>query len=271
MFQRITNKYHYSIILLRELVKTEFKLRYQGSALGYLWSLLKPLFLFVIMYGVFVYFLKVGHDVPHWPISMLFGLVLWNFFAELTNTGLTSVVDRGDVIRKINFPKYVIVFASGISAFINLLLSLIVLFIFMMIFGVDWSWGALVAPLFIIELFIFGMGVALILSTVYVKLRDINYIWEIIMQALFYGSAVIYPMSMVLKIKPILAKIMLLNPIAQSIQDARYFLISEQNMTMYTITHNLLYAAIPIIIALATFVLGAILFKKKSPYFAENI
>lgn len=110
---RISERYRYSIILLKELVITEFKLRYQGSILGYFWSLLKPLFLFVILYFVFVHFLRVGSDVPNWPIALLFGIVLWNFFSEITSNGVGAIVGRGDIIRKINFPKYVIVMASS--------------------------------------------------------------------------------------------------------------------------------------------------------------
>ena len=148
MLSNLYNKYHYSLILLRELVITEFKLRYQGSVLGYLWSLLKPLFLFVILYFVFVYFLKIGEGIPNWPVSMLLGIVLWNFFTEITSNGLNSIVSRGDVIRKINFPKYVIVLASSISALINLALNLIVIAIFMVVSGVDLSWSAILTPFY---------------------------------------------------------------------------------------------------------------------------
>ena len=150
MLEDIKARYRYSLLLMRELVITEFKLRYQGSVLGYLWSLLKPLFLFSILYFVFVHFLRIGSDIPDWPLAMLLGIVLWNFFGEITGGGLGSVVARGDVIRKINFPKYVIVVASSISAFINLLLNLVIIAIFMIITGVDLHWGALLAPLYIL-------------------------------------------------------------------------------------------------------------------------
>jgi ABC-2 type transport system permease protein len=157
MKPKLTAKYRYSVILLKELVITEFKLRYQNSVLGYLWSLLRPLFLFVVLYFVFIYFLKVGSDVPYWPIAMLFGIVMWNFFIEVTNNGLASVVSRGDVIRKINFPKYVIILSSSISAFINLAFNLAVLSVFMVIAGVNLTWTAVIAPLFIIEIFLFAL------------------------------------------------------------------------------------------------------------------
>ena len=271
MQSKFIKKYRYSLILLRELVITEFKLRYQGSTLGYLWSLLKPLFTFIILYLVFVYFLRIGSDIPHWPVALLLGIVLWNFFAEVTNNGLGAIVGRGDVIRKINFPKYVIVIASSISAFINLLLNLVVISVFMIISGVGLSVSALLSPLFILEIFIFAIGLALILSALYVRLRDLNYIWEIIMQALFYASAVIYPISIVLDQSTQIAKLILMNPVSQAIQDTRHVLINSNNPTLYTITDNWLWYLIPLAIVAVTAVFGIWIFKKRSPYFAENI
>lgn len=268
----LLQKYRYSLILLRELVVTEFKLRYQGSVLGYLWSLLRPLFLFVILYFIFVHFLKIGSDVPHWPVALLLGIVLWNFFAEVTGSGVTSVVTRGDVIRKINFPKYVIILAGSVSAFINLLLNLIVIAVFMIMDGVDLNWIALLSPVYIIEIFAFALGLSFILSAIYVKLRDINYIWEVIMQALFYASAVIYPISYIVKYSQGAAQLALLNPVAQAIQDIRHTLVSDQTPTLFTLSGgSFLISLIPIAIVVAVLVLGALFFKKQSPTFAENV
>lgn len=271
MVKSFKEKYRYSLILLRELVITEFKLRYQGSVLGYLWSVLKPLLMFSILYFVFVYFLRVGGDIPHWPVSMLLGIVLWTFFGEITNNGLGSIVGRGDMIRKINFPKYVIVLASSISAFINLLLNFLIIGVFMAISGVGLSWGSFMIIPYVLMLFTLGMGLAFILSAVYVKLRDLNYIWEIIMQAMFYGSAVIYPVAMILEQHASIAKLILLSPVVDAIQGARHFFIDSVNPTIYTATGNFWLALIPAIITIVIAVLGAWYFKKKSPYFAENI
>jgi len=265
-------KYRYSLVLLRELVITEFKLRYQGSVLGYLWSVLRPLFLFVILYFVFVYFLKIGEGVPHWPVALLLGIVLWNFFSEVTNNGVTSIVQRGDVIRKINFPKYVIILAGSVSALINLGINLLVIGVFMIINGVDIHWTSLWAPLFILEIFVFALGLSFILSAVFVRLRDINYIWEIIMQGLFYASAVIYPIAMVIERSPQLAQALLLNPVAQSIQDVRHLLISDANPTLYTLSGgNLLIAALPVVFVIGVLIFGAWFFRKRSPHFAEEV
>ncbi len=125
--------------ILREMVSTDFKVRYQGSALGYVWSLLKPLMLFAILYIVFTYIIPLGKDIAHYPVYLLTGIVLWNFFAETTLLGATSIVAKGDLIRKISIPRYLIVVASSLSALINLGLNMIVIVIFAIFNGVDFT------------------------------------------------------------------------------------------------------------------------------------
>jgi ABC-2 type transport system permease protein len=270
--KKIANKYRYSAILLKELVITEFKLRYQNSVLGYVWSLLRPLLLFVILYLVFVFFLKVGDDVPHWPVAMLLGIVLWNFFTEVTNQGVSSIVNRSDVIRKINFPKYVIVLSTSISALINLAINMVVILVFMVISKVDFSPYILLAPLFILELFVFALGIAFLLGALFVRFRDVNYIWEIIMQALFYASIVIYPVKLVIdKTSPQVAEFLMLNPVAQIIQDLRHVMVSRELPTLLSVSGNLFVASLPILFVIATFILGSAYFKKRSKYFAEEV
>ena len=117
--------------LLSELVRTDFKLRYQGSFLGYTWSLLRPFLLFLILYIVFAKFLRFGRDIEFFPIYLLLGIVLWTFFTDMTNQSLTAIVGRGDLIRKIRIPRWIIVLSSSVSALINLFLNLIVVLVFM--------------------------------------------------------------------------------------------------------------------------------------------
>src|SRR5947209_17057972 len=123
--------------LLSELVRTDIKLRYQGSVLGYAWSLLRPLLIFVILYVVFVKFLKLGTEIPHFPVYLLLGIVIWNFFNEMTMQSLGSIVGRGDLIRKIRIPRWLIVFSSSISALINLFLNLLIVIVFMFLNHLD--------------------------------------------------------------------------------------------------------------------------------------
>lgn len=257
-------------VLLRELVITDFKLRYQGSVLGYAWSLLKPLFLFAIMYVVFGELVKLG-TIEHYSVYLLFGIVLWTFFTEATNQGLVSIISRGDVIRKISFPKYIIVLSTTISALVNLALNLVIVAILMIFNGVHLHMSALLLPLFILEIYIFSLGLAFFLSALNVKYRDTSHIWEIIMQAAFYATPIIYPLSVVVAKSEFAAKLLMLNPIAQAIQDARYSLITHNSVTTWGIFHNIWYAMIPLIIVVIVFIVGVFYFKKHSKGFAEAI
>lgn len=153
-------------ILLGELVKTDFKLRYQGSVLGYLWAILRPLLMFAILYVVFAKLLRMGGDIPHYPVYLMTGTVLWNFFTECTGQGIQAIVQRGDLLRKISFPKYIIVISATVTALINLSINLCVIIIFALINGVtpSWSWF-LVIPL-IAELYAFALGISFLLGDI---------------------------------------------------------------------------------------------------------
>ncbi len=273
MYKRLHQKYRYSLILLRELVITDFKLRYQGSVLGYLWALLRPMFLFAILYVFFVEILHIGKEIPHWGIALLLGIVLWNFFSEVVNQGLKSIVNSAGIIGKINFPKYIIVISASLSAVINLVINLIVVAVFATIDGVSPSWSMLLIPLFVVELYIFALGLAFLLSTINVRFRDIGYIWEVVSQALFYGSAIMFPINRVVEMHygHTIAQILLANPLAQTIQDARYFGISHGTQTAHTLTDNVLIIAAPYVVSVVVFIIGALYFRKRSAYFAEDI
>jgi ABC-2 type transport system permease protein len=253
------------------MVITDFKLRYQGSALGYLWSLLRPLFLFVILYIVFAKFFRFGEGFPHFPVYLLTGIVLWNFFAEVTNNGVSAIVGRSELIRKLNFPRYVIILSGAFSALINLALNMVVISIFLAVSGVELRWSALLAPFILFELFVFAMAAAFILSAVYVKLRDINYVWEVIMQGLFYATPIIYPVAMVSDRWPEAAKILLLSPIAQSIQDFRYAVITPGTDTLWTMSGRWWVVALPFLLVMMTLIVAVVYFKKRSPHFAEEV
>jgi ABC-2 type transport system permease protein len=261
---RIINRRNYN--LLSEMVRTDFKLRYQGSALGYLWSLLKPLFLFGVLYVVFTKALRFGAD----PINLLLGIVLWTFFVEATLQGLMSIVNRGDLIRKINIPKYIIVASSTVSALINLLINLIVVIVFAVINDSDLTVRALYFPFVIIELYVFAQALAFLFSAIYVKLRDISHIWEVGLQMLFYATPIIYPITLVLNQSEAIAKIMLLSPVAQIITDAQYYLVDSSVVRTYDL-HSGPIQFFPHLLVVACLGLAVYVFKKQQPYFAENI
>ena len=255
--------------ILGELVRADFKVRYQGSMLGYAWSLLRPLLLFAVLYIMFVYIIPLGNGVEHFPVYLLTGIILWNFFCESTVQGLISVVARGDLLRKIKIPKYLLVVSSAVSALINLGLSLVVLVVFAVCNGEmpNLRW-LLMLPL-ILEMFSFSVGISFLLSSLYVKYRDISYIWEVFLQIGFYASVIIFPLS---TIATHLHKWFFLNPIVQIVQDARYAMATTTSITIWSAEGvGWIRILFPFCLILSIIILGGIIFKSRSKTFAEDI
>jgi len=257
------------VVLLRELIRTDFKIRYQNSILGYIWSLLRPLLLFLILYFVFTKFLKVGNSTPYYPVYLLLGLLYWNFFVEVTIGSVQAIVGKGDLIRKINFPKYVIILSIVAAALINFGLTSIVVVIFMIAEKVPVSWQALILIPLILELILIALTAAFFLSTAFVRYRDVSYIWEVIIQAAFYVTPILYPLT---RIPHSIAKFMILNPFAQVIQDSRYVLITHATETISTVYggDNWIWG-IPIGLTVILFILTSTYFRKRSKSFAEEV
>lgn len=190
---------------------------------------------------------------------------------------MRAIVDRGDLLRKINFPRYIVVISSTVSAFINLLISLVVVLIFMIINGVEFRPTLLLFPLIVIELYIFALAIAFLLSTLYVKFRDIGHIWDVVMQIWFYVTPIIYPLSQIINMSGfglVVAKLMLIvNPMAQIIQDARYVLVTPQTETIWNTVGagTPLLKIVPIVLSIGLFVVGVIVFRKHSRTFAEEL
>ena len=258
-------------ILLKELTKTDFKLRYQGSVLGYLWALLRPLMMFAIMYIVFAKLLKIGNDIPHYPVYLLCGTTMWSFFTECTSQGIQAIIVRGDLLRKISFPKYIVVVSATLTAVINMLINLVVIVIFALINGVQPSLSWLLVPLSLIEIYLLSLGIAFLLGSINVKYRDVTSIWDVLIQALFYAVPIIYPISMVASTSTLAAKVILLNPIAQAIQDIRYNLITTETVTTWNFVENPILRALPIIIVIVVLILAASFFRRRSKFFAEEV
>lgn len=257
--------------LLAELVRTDFKLRYQGSVLGYAWSLLRPMFLFLILYLVFAVVFKAGKDVPHFPIYLLLGIVMWNFFAEVTSQGLGSIVGRGDLIRKIRIPRWIIVVSSSISALINLGLNLVIVGIFMVFNHVGIMKSIIFLPFILLEVYVLALGLAFFLSAKFVKYRDVSYIWEVLSQALLYLTPILWSLTLINK--EFYRKVIFINPIGQALQDARYSLIAHDPriVTAHSVWHSYFALLLPISVVIVIFIVGIITFKRESSHFAEDL
>lgn len=176
---------------------SEFKLRYAGSALGYLWSISKPLILFAVLYTVFSKVLRFGEGIPNYPLMLLLGIVLWSFFAETTTAGVSVLVAKADLLRKVAFPSIVLPLSVALTAAMAMLFNILAVLVF--IFAKDirptLSWFLLI-PLGL-ELVAVTVGFTLILSALYVYFRDVGQIWEVLGQALFYATPIVYPLQAV--------------------------------------------------------------------------
>lgn len=260
-------------VLLKELTKTDFKLRYQGSILGYLWALLRPLMMFAILYIVFAKLLRFGGDIPHYPVYLLTGTTIWSFFTECTNQGIQAIVNRGELLRKVCFPKYIMVVSATLTAVINLLINLIVIVIFALLDGITPSWTWLLVPFVLFELYMLSLGISFLLGAINVKYRDITSIWDVCIQALFYAVPIIYPIAMVASANITAAKIILLDPIAQVIQDVRYLLVTTETITTWSYVgeENPIWKFVPLAITIIMLIWGSWYFRKKSKKFAEEI
>ncbi|EFG26584.2 polysaccharide ABC transporter permease [Scardovia inopinata] len=277
METKLKSRYGYAWTVLKGLVKTDFKLRYQGSFLGIMWSVLKPLMLFVVMYLVFARFLRMTDGTPTYPVVLLLGTCSWQFVMESTNSGLRSIVDRGDLLRKIHFPNYIVVVSATVGALISYGINLLVVLVFAFVSHVNFTWRVLWLPVNIIELYAITLALTMIMATMYAYFRDIAHIWEVLSQVIFYAMPIIYPLSFVLQRGGLiskLGKLELLNPFAQAIQDIRHNLIApETQPTVWNLYGNSFKGwcgkLLPIVLTGLILWFAIWLFRRNSRRFAE--
>lgn len=186
------NKYYE---LTKTLALTEFKLRYHGSVLGYLWTLIKPLMLFAVLYMVFSILMRF--PVEHYQIYLLLGIILWNFFAEGTSMGLASLLTKSSLISKVNFPRVLVVVASTSSALITFLLNFLVFVVFLIWSDIPFTPSMLFFPVYVVVEYFIILGIALTLSVLFVRFRDMSHIWEILLQMGFWLTPIFYTLEIV--------------------------------------------------------------------------
>jgi ABC-2 type transport system permease protein len=252
--------------LIKELAITGFKLKYQGSFFGYLWSLMKPLFLFLILYFVFNYVFKLGKAIPNYPIYLLIGITMWGFFAETTSMCMNSIVANGDLIRKVYFPRIILPIAMSLTSFLTLILNLAVVFGFMAFARIPVNAELLLLPLILIEFYIFTLGVSFFLSSLFVKFRDLGPIWEVVCQALFYATPILYSPALV---PAKILKIMMISPLAQIFQAARAVILPTTVLTSAEVLGK--YFVLPYIVVIITFIVGYFVLQKMASKFAEEV
>ncbi len=258
--------------LTRALAVTEFKLRFFGSVLGYAWQVMRPLLLFGVLYVLFTQVIKIGGDVPLYGVALLLGLVLYTFFSEATGSAVTSIVDRENLVRKIEFPRLAVPMSVVLTALFNLALNLGVVVVFLLASGgsVRWSWLQLV-PLVAI-LVVLAAGLAMLLSATYVRARDMRPIWDVVLQVLFYGSPIFYAIETVQQSAPDwVAKALMLNPFAAVLQQARHAVVSPEYETAASAIGGAPRLLIPLAIVAGIFAFGYAVFRKAAPRLAEDL
>jgi ABC-2 type transport system permease protein len=256
------------VALTYTLALTDFKLRFFGSALGYIWTLMRPLLLFGVLYVVFTEVVKFGGGVKHYPVYLLTSLVLFTYFSETTSRGVTSLVERENLLRKMRFPRMVIPLSVALHALFNLGLNLIVVFAFVLGSGIEprVEWLELVPLVALIVAF--ASGVTMLVSALYVRYRDVEPIWEVALQMLFYASPIIYVAS---TYPDSVENVAMANPIAAIATQARHVLIDPEAPTAAETIGGTVWLLVPLFVIVAVSVLGFWVFTREAPRIAEEL
>lgn len=249
---------------------TEFKLRFYGSILGYFWQLFRPLLLFATLYVVFNHLVKVGEAVDFYPVVLLMNIVLYTFFIE-GSSAVTSVVDREQLVRKIQVPRLAIPLAVTLTATFNVGLNLLVVLIFATISGITPHWGWLEVPFLLIALAGLAAGFAMLLSALYVRYRDVKPIWDVFSQMLFYATPVIYVLDGLSSLQDSIKEIMAMNPLATILIQMRHAIIDPSAPSAASAVGGTVYLLIPIALGAFVVFLGYRVFNREAPRIAEEL
>jgi ABC-2 type transport system permease protein len=256
--------------LLWLVAATDFKKSYFGTALGYLWSVLRPLMLFAILLFVFTKIFRLGSQVPHYPELLLFNIVLFSFFQESTLNALSSVVGRESIVRKTQFPRLVIPLATVVTGLLNFAINLVVVLGFLLAFGVYPMTTWLLFPLILGLLLIFTIAVSMLLATLYVRYRDVAVIWGVLVTAIIYGTPVIYP----LVDPPVPATyfhILMINPLTPIFVQARTWIIDPSAQGAIGTAGGFVWLLPAIAIYVGVCVYAVWRFNRDAPLVAEQL
>ena len=246
--------------LIRELAWTDFKVKYNSSILGYLWSLINPLMIFGILYLVFSVFMRF-EGIEHYQLYLLLGIILWNYFSDATLNGMQSMLFKAPLMSNTIFPKWAVIVASNITSLITLCLNLLVFIVFFMFSSAAVTMRAWLIVFYLLQLVILSFSASLFLSSFYLKFRDLHHIWSVALQIGFWLTPVIYPVSI---IPGHFRRILFLSPMARIIHDARSVLIYDSGPAL---GHTIVSFTMIIFIL----VTGVAVFLKRSGKFAEEI
>lgn len=251
---------------------TEFKRVYFGTVLGYLWSLVRPLMLFGVLLFVFTKVFRVGHELHNYPVMLLLGIVLYTFFQEATQNSVTSVVSQEGVVRKTQFPRLVIPFATVLTGAFNLCVNLIVVFAFVFAWGVDPTWTWLLFPVALAVLFVFAAALSTALSVLYVRFRDVAIIWAVIAQVLLYATPILYPLGEKGIQNPSIERLLMINPLGVIFEQVRVWILAEPEApTAAQAAGGALHLIPAFAIFVAVCAFAVWVFNREAPRIAEDL
>jgi ABC-2 type transport system permease protein len=255
--------------LLWLLSATEFKRTYFGTVLGYVWSLIRPLMLFGVLLFVFTQVFKIGSELENYPVLLLLGIVLFTLFQEATQNSVTSVVAQEAVVRKTQFPRLVIPLATVLTSVFNLALNLLVVFAFILAWGVEPTWTWLLFPACVAALLLFTAAVGATLSVLYVRFRDVSIIWVVLAQVLFYATPVLYPIELLEN--STLEHVLMINPLAPIFQQVRVWVLEPDAPSAVAVAGGAAGLIPAFLIYVAVCCLAVWTFSREAPRIAEEL
>jgi ABC-2 type transport system permease protein len=252
--------------LLWVMSTTDFRLTFHGTALGYLWSLLRPLLMFGVLLAVFTQVFRFGDQVKDYPALLLLNIMLFSLFSDSTNRAVGSVAAQEGIVRRTQFPRLVIPLSVVLTELFNLGLNMIAVFIFILAYGVDPTWTWLLLPIVIAALLVITVAVSMILSALYPRFRDVAPIWTVLATVLFYATPVIYPVSVA---PERFQNILHLNPLTPIFEQAQKWIIDPNASGVLGTSGWLLALSATIFLAICAVALWA--FNREAPRIAEEL
>lgn len=242
--------------LLKQLVIRDIKLKYRRSYLGYLWSILNPLMLMMVLVIVFSNLFRF--DIPNFPLYLLCGQIIFNFMSEATNMAVGSIIGNAALIKKTYVPKYIFTVSRVGSSLVNLIFSLGALLFVMIFTQADFSWNLLYFPVIILQVYIFSLGLGLWLAALTVFFRDIQYLWGVFVTMWMYLTPLFYPVSII----PAEYQ-----SLYQNANPMYWYIAQFRDIVLYTKIPDLNSIFMGFLTALVVLVLGAWYFNKKQDEF----
>ena len=255
--------------LVWTIAVSQFKLKFYGSALGYLWQLMRPLLMFGVLYLFFTQILRF-EEVEYYPVVLLQGIVIFTFLSESSTGSVGALVENEILVRKIQFPRLAVPFAIVLTALFNFLINYIVVFIFLIIQGGSPQWTWLYEfPILLVLLVILVTAISTLLSALFVRYRDIRPIWEVLLQTIYFISLVLIPVEAIPNAT--LQKLLLISPFACLVEQLRHAVSTESAPTVLEVFGNPLLLALPVSLAIALCVIAFIVFDRMAPKVAEEL